>query len=470
MKSMFKSKKSTDAIETPPSAKASVGSSAWRRRVGESARNKLGLSRHETDDVTGDMREGVANYRAAASKLKEAVKALESAEASERKADARRKEALRALGDDDALIEACLSQDERIDRFDRTEGWALEPLRSVRRYEALVDSTIASRESLLQDYFARKRKLETGGKKEDERQFKFEQACRAVKAATARLEPLLEAFIQAAETALQDALRCAAAARIVQLEDAASRLRPWAASTISGESESAARDLLRDVAAARRDGSAIRPAAPASPELQHLSAVASQQAEAPEAATPPSFTPDVVPDVSDEEARTLRALLRRLSAEDALSRKGLFRIPGDATNCAAARERLAAGDDIASSLDVDDAATLAKGWFRDRPGLVPRSVNEALRAAAEACVDDDEAFASSARELLDGVPLVRDLLSLLHAVAARAGDNAMTPENLAICWAPNVFVLDPNSAASVADLQPAIRLTARLVGVGDRLA
>ena len=136
--------------------------------MGESARNKLGLSRHEIDDVTGDVAAGVSSYRAAASKLKEAVKALESAEASERKADARRKEALRALGDDDALIEACLSQDERIDRFDRTEGWALEPLRSVRRYEALVDSTIASRESLLQDYFARKRKLETGGKKDGE--------------------------------------------------------------------------------------------------------------------------------------------------------------------------------------------------------------------------------------------------------------------------------------------------------------
>ena len=467
MKSMFKGKKSTDAVETPPSAKASVGSSAWRRRVGESARNKLGLSRHETDDVTGDVAAGVSSYRAAAAKLKEAVKALESAEASERKADQRRKDALRALGDDDALIEACLSSDERTDRFDRTEGWSLQPLRAVRKYDALVDSAIASRESLLQDYFARKRKLDSG-KKEDERQFKFEQACRAVKAATSRLEPLLEAFVQAAETALSDALKCAAAARIVQLEDAASRLRPWAASTISGESESAARDFLRDVAAARRDGSSIRPAAPASPDLQRLIDVASQQAEVPEAATP-TTAPEVVPDVSDEEARTLGALLRRLSGEDALSRKGLFRIPGDATNCAAARERLAAGDDIASSLDVDDAATLAKGWFRDRPGLLPRSVNETLRAAAEA-TPDDEAFATSARELLDGVPVVRDLLVLLHAVSRREADNAMTPENLAICWAPNVFVLDPNSAASVADLQPAIRLTARLVGVGDRLA
>ena len=468
MKSMFKSKKTNDAVETPPSAKASVGSSAWRRRVGESARNKLGLSRHETDDVTGDLAKGVSSYRAAAAKLKDAVKALESAEASERKADARRKEALRCLGDDDALIEACLSSDERTDRFDRTEGWALAPLRAVRKYEALVDATIASRESLLQDYFARKRKLETGGKKEDERQFKFEQACRAVKAATSRLEPLLEAFVRAAETALRDALKCAAAARIVQLEDAASRLRPWAASTISGEDASAARDLLRDVAAARRDGSSIRPAAPASPDLQRLIDVASQSNEVPEAATP-TTAPEVVPDVSDEEARTLGALLRRLSGEDALSRKGLFRIPGDATTCAAARERLAAGDDIASSLDVDDAATLAKGWFRDRPGLLPKSVNEALRAAAEAS-PDDEAFAASARELLDGVPVVRNLLSLLHAVARREADNAMTPENLAICWAPNVFVLDPNSAASVADLQPAIRLTARLVGVGDRLA
>ena len=96
-------------------------------------------------------------------------------------------------------------------------------------------------------------------------------------------------------------------------------------------------------------------------------------------------------------------------------------------------------------------------------------MNEALRAAAEACADD-EVFAGQARELLDGVPVVRDLLSLLNAVARREADNAMTPENLAICWAPNVFVLDPNSAASVADLQPAIRIAARLVGVGDRLA
>ena len=72
---MFKSKKSTDAVETPPSAKASVGSSAWRRRVGESARNKLGLSRHETDDLTGDVSVGVSSYRAAAAKLKDALAA-----------------------------------------------------------------------------------------------------------------------------------------------------------------------------------------------------------------------------------------------------------------------------------------------------------------------------------------------------------------------------------------------------------
>ena len=91
MKSMFKSKKSTDTIETPPSAKASVGSSAWRRRVGESARNKLGLSRHETDDVTGDVAAGVSSYRAAAAKLKEAVKALESPVITERNAHAMRK-------------------------------------------------------------------------------------------------------------------------------------------------------------------------------------------------------------------------------------------------------------------------------------------------------------------------------------------------------------------------------------------
>ena len=94
MKSMFKSKKSADTIETPPSAKASVGSSAWRRRVGESARNKLGLSRHETDEVTGDVAAGVSSLSSRRVQLKEAVKALESAEASERKADARRKDAL----------------------------------------------------------------------------------------------------------------------------------------------------------------------------------------------------------------------------------------------------------------------------------------------------------------------------------------------------------------------------------------
>ena len=354
----------------------------------------------------------------------------------------------------------------------RTEGWALEPLRAVRKYEALVDSTIASRESLLQDYFARKRKLETGGKKEDERQFKFEQACRAVKAATARLEPLLEAFVSAAETALRDALRCAAAARIVQLEDAASRLRPWAASTISGESESAARDLLRDVAAARRDGSAIRPAAPASPELQRSQAVASQQAEAPEAATPPVIHSGRRP------GRLRRGGQDTQSAPASIRFRGRPRKEGplpDSGRRDKLRRREGApggGRRHRQFLDVDDAATLAKGWFRDRPGLLPRSVNEALRAAAEACADD-EVFAGQARELLDGVPVVRDLLSLLNAVARREADNAMTPENLAICWAPNVFVLDPDSVRRLLRLpilQPAIRLTARLVGVGDRLA
>ena len=477
MKSLFKRKDSTDTVDTPPSTKASLGSSAWRRRVGESARNKLGLSRHETDDHTGDLDAGVAAYRAAVLKLKEAQGALEYAEASEKKSDARRKDALKALGGDDDLIEAALAAEERTDRFDRVEGWCLAPLRSVRRYESVVESAISSRDSILQEYFARKRKLETAQKKKDDvvsRQQQYDDSCQRMRAATARLEPLLDAFVSAAQTALSECLRCAAAARIVQLEDAAARLRPWAAATISGEAASVARDLLRGVAASRRDGTTISLEAPASGDLQRLEALVAQAPAvvAPAPATPQSS--DIVPEVGPTEAASLAALLQRLGQDDALTRKGLFRIPGDAATCASMKERLDAGDaGVVGTLDVDDCATLAKGWFRDRPGLVPKGANLELRAAADVCGDDDEAFAAGARDVLSqggaAGTVVRDLLVLLHAVSQRQAENAMTPENLAICWAPNVFVIDPDSPASVADLQPAIRLTARLVAIGDRL-
>ena len=56
-----------------------------------------------------------------------------------------------------------------------------------------------------------------------------------------------------------------------------------------------------------------------------------------------------------------------------------------------------------------------------------------------------------------------DLLAFLHDVQRGASSNMMTAENLAICFAPNVLLIDADSPSAMRDLQPAIAITERLI-------
>ena len=47
-------------------ASSGIGSSAWRRRLEESAMQKLGLSSAEKDENTGDLDDAITSFRAAA--------------------------------------------------------------------------------------------------------------------------------------------------------------------------------------------------------------------------------------------------------------------------------------------------------------------------------------------------------------------------------------------------------------------
>ena len=99
------------------------------------------------------------------------------------------------------------------------------------------------------------------------------------------------------------------------------------------------------------------------------------------------------------------------------------------------------------------------------------SLNEALRAASQRCGDDNAQFAREVASALagcrdaeqpqSGACLLR-LLALLADVNDNARANMMTAENLAICFAPNVLLRNPDDP-SMMDLQPSISLMERLV-------
>ena len=170
-------------------------------------------------------------------------------------------------------------------------------------------------------------------------------------------------------------------------------------------------------------------------------------------------------EVTAAATAALDALLDRLR-DGGLEHEGLFRIPGNAEDVADARKQLDAGDDpqtLAAALDLDDAAALTKLWFRSH-AVVGEATNRELRRLSDAHGDDGAAFSAAAAAALDaadpGVGALLDLLRFLHDVQRRSDANKMTAKNLAICFAPNLFLLEEHAAA---DLPRAIALAERLI-------
>ena len=166
--------------DKPDKTTGGIGSSAWRRRLEESAMQKLGLSKAEKDENTGDLDEELARFRATAADVAELLKRAEAYGNLTRSAD----EALLDLvacyddagavdwggsppaGADDtkAVAEAVAGAKDRAVRGQLLKGWALGGLGSVLECARRIEDVAKHRHDLVMDYFARKRKLEAAEK------------------------------------------------------------------------------------------------------------------------------------------------------------------------------------------------------------------------------------------------------------------------------------------------------------------
>ena len=487
--------------DKPDKTTGGIGSSAWRRRLEESAMQKLGLSKAEKDENTGDVDEELARFRATAADVAELLKRAEAYGNLTRSAD----EALLDLvacyddagavdwggsppaGADDtkAVAEAVAGAKDRAVHGQLLKGWALGGLGSVLECARRIEDVAKHRHDLVMDYFARKRKLEAAEKaagrakdphaKDDDvaaKRAKFDHSAFCVRTQTAYLAPLLEAFDDAASAAKAAALRGVGAASFVFHDARAGALRGWAARQEAG----LARDHARLKAGELKGG--LRPSAPPGDDFKKLSALLESPPRLPgfsapdrEATSSPSKKAGEVfgAPLGPAPAAALRALLERLR-NGGLDREGVFRIPGNSETVDAAKRDFDAGGDpraVADALDLDDAATLTKMWFRERDApLVAEDLNRTLRGLSDDHADDG-AFAAAAAAALGGPDLALtiflELLHFLHDVQRRADVNMMTAENLAICFAPNVMLLDPEAPTAMLDLQPAIAITERLI-------
>lgn len=153
------------------------------------------------------------------------------------------------------------------------------------------------------------------------------------------------------------------------------------------------------------------------------------------------------------------------------SHEGLFRISGLKTTVESVIRDIENGKAVdLKDLDINDVTSLLKQYFRElgsslfaqdpspfaplkgTPLLGPEVVAK-LNAFEGSVVQLREAFAGLAPEALS---LLKKLLGLLHQVAARSGENHMTPKNLVICWGPTLTQLSDCSGNTRGALEYAI--------------
>jgi hypothetical protein len=122
------------------------------------------------------------------------------------------------------------------------------------------------------------------------------------------------------------------------------------------------------------------------------------------------------------------------------NREGLFRLPGNMKKVAELQERISTGAPFTDGVDVNDLASLFKAWYGALPEtLISKSMTADLAVAAES--KSMVAFANRIPEL----PRVtlKYLFGFLRHIAAAEAKTKMTPNNLAICFAPNLVDLSP---------------------------
>ncbi|KAJ8612530.1 hypothetical protein CTAYLR_003690 [Chrysophaeum taylorii] len=477
----------------------------------ETMYQKLGLAKAEMDENTGDLEDEVSRFRSSVEQLEQLCDQVERV----RKAESSVDEAYEGLanlyedehdGDTEVVAAALRARDIRVEHAHLVRGWVLDEISATLENSARVVAVVKERNDLVLDYFARKRKfdhVETRAARAkgdpsakldeslSERRAKFEHSKDAVRAMTEYLAPLLENFVAAATQCRADALRVLAGTHLVFTRAMADRVDPWAKTV----RESPVRELLAQVAAARRGEGPPRPTAPRTEAFKKLVLMLESPPRLATYNPPPKGGGPVASTtrrgstatrgavygaalaaISSPPVEALAALLEALSNNGALDRQGIFRIPGNSDEVDHLKKRLDDACEPPSSVladaDVDDLATLTKMWFRERAdNFLEPVLQDALRDASNRCPDDVE-FAIAVGDLLDAantpstkaaafcLPL---LLGFLARVADNAASNMMTAENLAICFAPNILLRDPDDPAAMIGLQPAISLMERLI-------
>eukprot|EP01113_Clastostelium_recurvatum_P029454 TRINITY_DN3553_c0_g1_i11.p1 TRINITY_DN3553_c0_g1~~TRINITY_DN3553_c0_g1_i11.p1 ORF type:complete len:1136 (+),score=267.47 TRINITY_DN3553_c0_g1_i11:86-3493(+) len=129
-----------------------------------------------------------------------------------------------------------------------------------------------------------------------------------------------------------------------------------------------------------------------------------------------------------------------------LTSHGLFRICASATQLRALKARFEKGQPVNLAAEVSDCDTIAgllKTHFREAAEpLIGEKYHAPFEAASKA--EEDREKITKLKEGLGALPAVSQtiassLFELLFKVSENAEVNAMSPENLAICWAPTLF-------------------------------
>lgn len=144
---------------------------------------------------------------------------------------------------------------------------------------------------------------------------------------------------------------------------------------------------------------------------------------------------DLVEDATFKVPQALVLMKEALLRQKALQAEGIFRLAGEVAAIARIKQELN-NKTFTTSDDTNAVATLIKVWFREMPRPLLQTVpTDAIfnAAAPDAC---SKAFASLPQPERD---LLGWLMDLLLATCAHQAVNKMSPQNLSICVAPNLY-------------------------------
>ncbi|KAN0023780.1 hypothetical protein ACTFIV_008167 [Dictyostelium citrinum] len=135
-----------------------------------------------------------------------------------------------------------------------------------------------------------------------------------------------------------------------------------------------------------------------------------------------------------------------LLMEQGISSVGIFRTCASATALKKIKTRFEAGEDIdlkAENIDVDTVAGVLKSYFRELPNpIFPENLHESFYQAMRQPSNEEKM--QSLKEIIDQLSpleckMIKKLFHLLHLISLEKDVNMMSPENIAICWAPTFF-------------------------------